>query len=337
MKIINILCDFLKNVETDKLFLTVLPAFLAFVLASRVFTFNLLLCALAILASVFLHIAAKVFDDFNDWVLGRTKNCFEAENLGVRGLYKKCIYYYNGNIKPRQYFYIGVFLLVMSVIIYSYICYMHKGINILVIIITAIIIAFINYNKKFDKILSKLGTEFLVALLCGPLNMYFVFYAATKCMTKELILFSVIVFFFIWNICYIASVLNMKLDIIAEKLTLPINLNKNSVIIYFCIFLTLFPYCLVYSFVATEILPKIYYLTLLLIPHSVWLIYLVILYIKEPHKLIKCHFLMGPNKYRIQDEQNNESWYYVRYNLARNIFCSFIFITIIILITTFNY
>ena len=336
MKLLNYINDFFDNCGVDKLFLSVIPAFLAAVLACNVFTYNLKLCIFSLIAVILVQIVIKFFDDFVDWSKKLPLERQEIEEKGIRGRYDKAIYYLGENgINPKNYFYISLFLLALSIGILIFISFSCRNVLILIPIIVILFLGFINYSQKLKHIIAKIGSETITAAICAPITMFFVFFASSKCLTTLIIYASLIMFFFVLNICFTASILNQKIDIMTNKTTLPVIINNQNMLIFIIIFLNLIPYLLTAAAIILNILPKTSYFTLLLIPHSIWLTYLCIQYIRNPQILYKWHFLMGFSKYSVQDEQNGISWYTTRYNLARNIFFAYTIILIFTVIRTF--
>ncbi len=328
MKIISFIENFLDNSGYDKLFLTSLPGLCAIVFANSIFTFKFAIGIIFFLAIILLQLGGKILDDYGDWVNGNPQKRLHYEQTGIRGRFDKCYYYLNNAQSPRVYLNIALFLIWIFFITLLSFCITDHSLLLLIPIILISLFAYINYSKKAKPLLSKIGSEAILAFLCGPLNMLTIFYASTRCITPEIISVSVIFFFFIFNICFIGSILNLKSDIMTGKTTFPIILNKQNYIAYFTIFFNIFPYILTYFFINCNLLPRYSYLAFTLLPLSIWLSYLVILYIKEPQKVIKWHFLMGADKYAVENEQNNLSWYSVRYNFARNIFVMYSLIVI---------
>ena len=328
MKFTNFLEKFLDNAGYDKLFLTAVPGLCAIVFANSVFTFNFSLGIIILFSVILIQLAVKIFDDYMDWILGNPQKRLQYEQTGMRGRFDKCKYYLNEEQNPRIYFYIALFLTLISLIIFISVSVIRQNILLILPLILLFVAGYINYSPKGKKILSKTGSEVLLAFICGPLNMLTIYYASTKCITLEIIALSVIFFFFILNICFIGSILNLKSDIMTEKVTFQIILNNSNYVIYFTVFFNIFPYILTYFSIYYKFLTVYSYISFILLPLSLWLIYLIILYIKEPQKNIKWHFLMGADKYATQNEQNNLSWYSVRYNFARNIFVMYSIIII---------
>ena len=321
---------FFNNAGFDKLFLTAMPAFYAISASCFVFTNNLPNSILMFIGIICLQLSIKIFDDFIDLYDGKIEQRLQIEQTGMRGRYDKGIYFYKNS--PRKYFYTAIILSICFLIASIYISFSQKSFLILIFVIFISILGYINYSSKTKYIIKKTGTEFIVAFLCSFGNIFLVFYSGAKCLTPQIAAASLITFFFIFNISYISSILNLKVDIMTKKTTFAAFINNSAMRIWFLIFFTLFPYILTYTSISFNIFPKTAYLTFLLIPHSIWLIYLVILYETKPQVQIKWNILMGPNKYKIIDEQNGLSWYNVRYNFARNIFCTYMIIITVLLV-----
>ena len=138
----------------------------------------------------------------------------------------------------------------------------------------------------------------------------------------------------VFNLCFISSTLNKKADMITDKITFPIIINNEKYEIYFSLFFTFIPFILTYTAISLNIMPMFSYITFILIPQAIWQFYLMYQFKKTPQNSTKWNILMGADKYKTQNEQNNLSWFSVRYNFARNIFVTY---GIILAITLIDY
>ena len=335
MKFINEIKIFINNAGYDKLFLTMLPGFLAIVSASNIFTFDIINGFFIIISILFFQLSSKIIDDFIDWINLIPKELANIEKIGIRGRFDKCSYYIKDNKNPKLYFYWAIVLILIALSIFTFVSF-HNNFKMFLPLCFAIILLYINYGEKAKKIRTVISSETIIAMLCAPITMISIFYASTRCITFNLVFLSIIIYFFIFNICYTSSLLNLKIDMMTGKFTFPCIIKSQKYIIYFTIFFNFFPYLLTYLGIIFNILPKYAYLTFLLIPHTIWLTYLCILYIIKPQKLVKWHFLMGMDKYKIKNEQEGLSWYTTRYYLARNIFFIYVLILILSFLITFN-
>lgn len=332
MKFFNEIKDFLNNSQKEKLFLTVFPSLFVLTLASFEENFNIFIGLLSIISIVLLHLSINILDDYIDWIQNNPLIRQTNEQIGIRINTNKASYYLNYNKNPRHYFYFSILLIGLSLIICFSISHYYKSLFLIFLLLITVFSAILNYTKKFRKAVTIIGTEAIISFLASTVSMSYVYFASTKNLTYNVISLSLIFLFCIQNINYIASILNIKIDTITNKTTFPIYLKKEKSIIYFLLFYALFPYILVNTAININLLNNYAYFTFLLIPHSIWLAYICILHIKFPEKIIKWNKLMGLNKNQIEDEQNNISWYTIKYKLARNIFCIFTFILIVSLL-----
>lgn len=336
MKLLNSVKDYFNNCGRDKLFLTAIPSFLAMVAACNVFTFNLKICLLSFIAAELIQISVKFFDDFFDFVKGYPVRRQRIEETGIRGRFDKAVYYLGeNNKKPLVYFWATLAILFLTLLIFVFISFYNRNVIMLLPIIIVLFMGFVNYSGQFKKVINKIGTEIIIAFLCAPVCMLFIFYSSTRCITPQIVYLSLIMFFFVLNTCFISSVLNQKVDIMTDKNTLPVIINKPTLLILLIITFGIIPYLLTFIGIISNIMPKLSYFTFLLIPHSIWLMYLCIQYIRNPQVLYKWHFLMGFDSFYIENEKNGISWYTTRYNLSRNIFFSYTIILIITFICSF--
>ena len=328
MNFVKSVKTFYENSGSDKLFLSVLPAFCAFICANNTFLFNFYNGILFLTAVIFLHISIKIFDDFIDWINENPQKRAELEQAGIRTLTSKCSHFINKSGSPRHYFYISLIFFILAILFLG-------AINIwlsVTVTILLVVSGLVNYHPKFYTIISKTSTELLISILCAPVNILFMFIACAKCIRLQIIYLSIIIFFLVISVCLIPSIINIKSDTITNKTTLPIILNNKKIMMCLLMLFITVPYILVAIGVYFNILPILSILTLALSGHSIWLFYLILLFEKEPQKTIKWNFLMGEDKYKTKNEQKNISWFTVRCNFARNIFVTFILLLIISLI-----
>lgn len=330
MKLISFLVEFYKNTGHNNIFLTALPAIYGIISGLNIFTFNFKYAILICLACIIMQLCAQFLDDYLDWIFAKTLKRLELEQTGVRGLYTKCNYFLENKNLPKLYFYIAIFLFIIAISIFIYVSIVSKNYRILFFLIPLPIFLLINYFPKCINLLRAIGTEFLCASLCSFLTMICVFYASTNCIITSVIYIALTFLFFTYNILYTASVLNLKCDILTEKNTLPVILKHENLIFIYSILLTLIPFILIPFGVYLKILPKFSLISELLIFHSIWFLYLIYLYIKQPQKITKWHFLLGYNENGIDNEHKNIEWYTIRCNLIKNIYTTYSFILILV-------
>ena len=172
MNFVKSIKTFYENSGYDKLFLSVLPAFCAFICAGNTFLFDFNKGFLFLISVIFLHISIKIFDDFIDWINGNPQKRAELEQTGIRALASKCSHFLNKSSNPRFYFYISLFLFIFAIFLLGTI-----NIWLSLLVLTFLIISgLINYHSKFYKILSKIGTEIIISILCAPVSMTILYF-----------------------------------------------------------------------------------------------------------------------------------------------------------------
>lgn len=314
---------FLNNLGKDKLFLTFIPCFCATISANNTFNFNLINGIIFIFAVILIQLGVQVFDDFIDWITCKTAERKDLEQTGVRVLYSKGNYMLTNKKNARLYFYISAVLILTALIVLSILCKKIQDYKLLINIPILITFGLIYYLPLLNKYTNKLGTEIIIAIICAPITIVSTFYASAKCLIPQLYAISVIFFFMIFNLCYISSMLNIKSDILTKKTTFPMVLNNEKYEIYFSLFFTIFPFVLTYLSISLKLLPIYSYITFLILPQALWQFYLMYKFKKAPQDNVKWHILMGEDSHKIENEQNNISWYSVRYNFARNIYIAY--------------
>ena len=332
MKLNENVVRFFKTAGRDNLCFTEIPALCAIILAENIFESDFWYGMLIFIACLLFQMSAQIFDDFFDWITSKTTKRQELEQTGVRGVYTKSSHFLTDKSLPRIYFFMALLITIIALLIFAFVSISSKKFLILLFLIPLPLFFLFNYHSRFRKIMNFIGTEFLCAILCSFITIFCVFYTCAKCVTLPVIFIGLLSFFFTYNLLYTASLLNLKPDIMTEKTTMPIILKGANKQLAFSIFLTLFPFILLPLGVYYGILPKISLISELLIFHSIWFLYLIYLFIKEPQKIIKWHFLMGPGKDEIENEQSSLGWYTVRYNFLENIYLIFFLVIILSII-----
>ena len=329
MKIIKIIREFFFNVGYDKSFMTIAPVLLGLCLGFAIFNFKFTNGLIIAAACIFFYFSIKIFDDFIDWINSNPQKRIELEQTGIRGMYSKCSHFLNNKKLPRIYFYIALIMFLTAISLVTTTVFFMNNFKILLFLIPVLLFGFIIYNKKFKAVLNFCGYEFFCAIL-SSVSLLFVYYAETRYISSTALYYLLIIFFFEMNILYTSSLLNYKSDLMTEKITLPIIIKNDIFKIVISGFLTMFPFVLTAIGIYFKIISLYSSVTLLLIGHAVWFIYLIYLYVKYPQKYIKWNWMMGIDEKSDVNEQNNTSWYTIRYNFLRNIFIAYIFITVII-------
>lgn len=329
MKILDVLKKIFLSTGINKTFLTFFPWLCACVLASYTFHYNFINSFQVLLAIIFMQLSIQMFDDYLDWVFGLTLKRKSLETIGVRGLFNKCEYAITDKTQPKLNFYSSIIFFVFSTLNLIGVCIRLENFFLMIIPIFIIFLGVINYHQVTKNFMNTIGTEILAALLCGPITFLTTYYSTSNHITFKAFFISLIFVFFAYYLCLTASFLNIKSDTLTQKTTLPTIIKNINVYFSIYMFIGFLPFLLIIFAIILNFLPKTSYLTFLILPFYIWHLYLMYLFEKEPSKKIKWNFFMGIDNKKIINEQNNISWYTVRYNFIRNIYITISLLLII--------
>ena len=120
----NIARFWFKNARPTALPQSLLPAILAFCMASQSEGFSVYLGILAVFGVVMGHLSINLFDDYFDYKVKKTDFRDRMEHKGMRARISKCMYLNSGEATLRQLliacFVFGAIALSLGYVIYLY-------------------------------------------------------------------------------------------------------------------------------------------------------------------------------------------------------------------------
>jgi 1,4-dihydroxy-2-naphthoate octaprenyltransferase len=314
------------NARPQALPQSLMPAILAFCLAIGNVNFSWKLGLLAIVGVAFAHLSLNLFDDYFDYKVKKSDFRDRMAHKGIRARIAKCDYLTSGQATVRQLLATCLLMGGISLFIGSIIFY-FRGINIIFITATTAILSISYSGPPLQLSYRGLG-EIVIGIVFGPLLMAGVYISACGKLDNSLLFISIPVGLFIANIIYIHSIMDFEPDREAGKMTFA-GLLKHPKAMLAALFLLFF---IAYSSVIFGIITgylSIYYLfTLLTIPMTIALFYLMLQFIRHPEKNYNPHWWYGPMRNWDKIKEYQLDWFMLRWLLARNLLVFFCLIII---------
>ncbi|MDD3280472.1 MAG: prenyltransferase [Bacteroidales bacterium] len=325
---IRFITFWLNNARTTALPQSLMPAFLAVCMALQTETFSISLSVFAILGVIFVHLGANLTDDYFDYK--KNRESIQSHN-SISPIRKgKCNYLLSGKVSEKQL--VKAILIIFTLaFVMGGIIFAHRGIVILYFIL---ITGFLSVSYSgYPLHLSYHGMgELIIGLICGPLLMSGVFYAACGLISKDVWIVSSVVGLLVANILYVHSVMDYEADKSIHKQTLAVIIKNKTIQLVLAFLFTFSPYGIIALSIGLNYISLHYLASFLLLPLSIVLFYLLSEYVKHPENKYKPRFWMGPMEKWEAIQNSGIDQFMIRWFLARNIS---IFFCIIIAIISF--
>lgn len=280
--------------------------------------FNLKYAIVALVGVLMAHLSVNLLDDYFDFKSGSVEKRNQA-NEGIRS--GKCQYIIEGKSTLKQLFAVAVIFGLLACLLGFYLFY-YRGEGILIFAILGAILGFF-YSAPPINLSYKGFGELVVGAMFGPLLMNGVFYCATGTLSLQLLLLSLAIGSLVTNILYVHSLLDMKADIASNKKTLAILLPNNVLRLIALVFFAFYPYWIISVGVIRYKMPVFLFLTFITIPLSVFLIKLMIEYLKGEKKNYQPKLWMGKMEHWERIKSIGIDWFMIRWFLSRNIMIYF--------------
>lgn len=323
----SVVFTWLKNSRYIALPQSVLPAILAFCMASRSDGFVWWLGVLAILGVIAGHLGMNLFDDYFDYKVKESGYRNTLNRKGFRARISKCDYLTSGTATLSQ---LLVACIVFGVIALSIgtIIWFFRGNSILwLAIITALV--GISYSGPPLRLSYHGLGELLIGIIFGPLLMTGVYYSACGHWDYSVFFISIPVGMLVMNIVYSHAIMDYEPDKEVGKHTFAILLKTKKAMLYFHNFLVLFPYLSVVIGVVMGYLSPFFLFVFLTLPLAVYQHYMIVKFIYEPDRKFSPKWWMGPMKDWDRMEVAGLDWFMIRWLSARNLLSFFCLMIII--------
>ena len=313
-----------KNARCVALPQSVLPAVLAAILAYDYAGFSFFYALLAVLGVVFVHLSMNLFDDYFDFKYQNIQIRNELTENKIASRIGKCGYLIAKEATTKQLFFAAVVFLSIALILGGAI-FVYRGTVILYLVLIGGFLG-LSYSAKPLCLSYRGWGEIVVGIMFGPLLMTGVFYAGCGIYTPDIGLVSASVGLFVTNIAFTHSIMDYHPDKHTGKKTMAILIRSNGRMFVVACLLNLLPFLLIGYGIASHYLSFWYLLTFLSFPLSIYLIYLMAIFFRNPHKKFRPKFWMGTMENWDKITQAGMDWFMIRWYLARNLtvfFCIF--------------
>ncbi|MCC8173811.1 MAG: prenyltransferase [Odoribacter sp.] len=278
----------LKNARCTSLPQSLLPAILAVCIATGRDGFSFIYALLAIVGVVAGHLGLNLFDNYFDYKKKGTEFRDKMVKEGMRARISKCTYLTSGAATLQQ---LLTACLVFSgfALVIGTIIFLKRGEVILYIaLITAVLgIFYSGYPLRLSY--RGLG-ELQIGFMFGPLLIMGVYYSACGHLDWATLFISIPVGLLVANILYTHSILDYEPDKKIGKRTLAVLVNNKTWMLVILWIILYLPYISIIYGVVGGYLSKSYYWVFLTFPMACGLFYLMIEYIKDPHKSFEPKF-----------------------------------------------
>jgi 1,4-dihydroxy-2-naphthoate octaprenyltransferase len=327
----NTIRFWLKNSRPTTLPQSLLPAILAFSMASQTDGFSIILGLLAVAGVITGHLGMNLFDDYFDYKVKKTDFRNQMQHKGMRARISKCVYLTSGEATLKQLWkaccVFGGIALSIGFVIYLY---RGSGIGWLALL-TAVL--GLSYSGAPLRLSYHGWGEMLIGVMFGPMLMTGVFYAASGTFDRSVLFVSIPVGLLVANIVYTHAIMDYEPDKEVGKMTFAVLLKDKKRMLFFLLLLLLTAFALVISGVISGYLSPYYLLSLITLPLAAGLFYLMIEFTRNPDRTFTPRFWMGPMGDWTRIQAAGIDWFMIRWLLARNLLSFFcIIMTVVSLI-----
>lgn len=324
----NIVSFWYDNARPKALPQSLLPAILAVCMAAGSPGFSWPLALLAVMGVLFGHLGVNLFDDYFDF---RKKGADYRDKLageGIRARIAKCSYLTDGKATMPQ---LLVACLVFSFIalVIGVVIFLYRGEFIAWIALVMAILG-ISYSGAPLRLSYHGFGELEIGVVFGPLLMAGVYYSAAGTIDPSVLFVSFPVGLLVANIVYTHSIMDYEPDKKAGKMTLAVLLRSKKRMLAVLFLLLFGSFATIIWGVVGAYLPMSYLAVLLTLPMAFSLFWLMVWFVRDPHRVFKPRFWMGPMTNWEYMKKIGIDWFMIRWLLARNLLSFFCLIIIVI-------
>ena len=324
----NIVGFWFKNARPTALPQSLLPAILAFCMASQRDGFSVFLGILAVFGVVVGHLCMNLFDDYFDYKVKKTDFRGRMEHKGMRARISKCMYLNSGEATLKQLlivcFVFGAIALSIGLVIYLY-----RG-NVILIFAALTALLGISYSGAPLRLSYHGLGEIIIGIMFGPMLMAGVFYSACGSLDWSVLFVSVPVGLLVANIVYTHAIMDYEPDKEVGKMTFAVLLKDKKRMLFCLLLILISAFSLIIGGVIAGYLSAYYLLTFLTMPMAVSLYYLMKEFIRDPGRQFTPRFWMGPMNNWERLQTIGIDWFMIRWLLARNLLSFFCIIMMVV-------
>ncbi|MCL2511233.1 MAG: prenyltransferase [Bacteroidales bacterium] len=304
------------------------PAVLAVCLASKMPEFSIYLSVAAVFGVMLAHLCSNLLDDYFDYKVKDSAFRGDLERKGIRARITKCPYLISGETTLKKLFVVCSILGVAAITVGVFI-FLYRDLTILYITLIAAALCF-SYSGSPLKLSYRGLGEIVIGLMFGPLLMCGVYYAACGVLDWSILLVSVSVGLLVVNIVYSHSIMDYEPDKLCGKMTFAGLLNNKNAMLIALFFILFMAFSAVVVGIIFGFLALPYLLVLLTLPMAVSQFYLMQKFVKEPQRVFRPRFWMGPMGNWEGIKNAGIDWFMIRWLLARNLLSFFCLIIIVV-------
>jgi len=308
-----------------------MPAVLAFCMASQRDGFSVVLGVLAVFGVMMGHLCVNLLDDYFDYKVKKTDFRARMEHQGMRARIAKCTYLTSGEATLKQLL-IACFTFGAIALCLGFIIFIYRGYVILLLAAVTGLLG-LSYSGAPLRLSYRGLGDIVIGLVFGPMLMSGVFYAACGVFDRSVLFVSVPVGLLVANIVYTHSIMDYEPDKAVGKMTFAVLLKSKKLMLTCLALLLVLSFSILISGVIFGYLSLLYLLPLLTIPMAVSLFYLMVQFVRHPHRSFSPRFWMGPMGNWKLIRKYGVDWFMIRWLLARNLLSFFCLILMIVSLT----
>ncbi|MDR0413708.1 MAG: prenyltransferase [Dysgonamonadaceae bacterium] len=324
----NIIRFWISNARYKALPQSLLPAVLAVCMASQTGGFSICPGLLAVFGVVMGHLAMNLFDDYFDYKVKGSEFRRTLAKKGFRSRITKCSYLISGEANLKQLL-IACLTFGFLALSSGFFLYLYRG-NVILLFALVTAVLGVSYSGAPLRLSYHGLGELFIGIIFGPLLMTGVYYSACGQLDWPVVFVSVPVGLLVANIVYTHAIMDYEPDMEAGKMTFAVLLKSKRRMLAALLCLLVTVYLSIIGGVAAGYLSPFYLLTLLTLPLSAALFYLMIEFVRHPEKKFSPRFWMGPMGHWKEMQALGVDWFMIRWFLARNLLSFFCLIVVIV-------
>jgi 1,4-dihydroxy-2-naphthoate octaprenyltransferase len=307
---------------------SLLPAVLAFCMASQKAGFSVIPGLLAIAGVMAGHLSMNLFDDYFDYKVKKPEFRETMTRKGFRARISKCGYLTSGRTGLKQLL-TACLAFGAAALCAGFAIYLFRGTLILWFALATAVLG-ISYSGGPLRLSYRGLGEILVGFMFGPLLMTGVYYSACGQWDWTTAFVSIPVGLLVTNIVYTHAIMDYEPDREVGKKTFAVLLKSKKRMLATLFILLAVAFASIFYGVMRGYLSPPYLLAMLPLPMAVALFYLMVEFIRHPEKKFSPRVWMGPMGDWERIQAFDLDWFMIRWLLARNLLSFFCLIIIIV-------
>jgi len=322
----------LENARWVALPQSLMPALTAVVLASGEADFSVAGAIPAVIGVCAAHLSLNLFDDYFDYKKNKPGIRDTLARAGFRARIGKCAYIVSGEATTRQLLAaslaFGSVAGLCGVVIFAY-----RGTPVLWIVLITVILGLF-YSAEPLRLSYRGMGELTIGLIFGPLLVTGVFLSASGAFDWSAVLIGAALGFFVINILYTHSSLDLDADRSVGKRTLAGLVPTPEGRFRISFILILVPYVIILTGILGGLLSAWHLLSLLTLPLAAALVRSMLAFCRAPGRSAVRRPWYGPMPQWEEIVRDGIDWFMLRWYLARNLLAAFCVLTMLAALLT---